>query len=76
MKNPYIVSVSNIGIGSGDYDAGPNASTAASEIAFLARKYPNARFMVRLPRGGVLIAPRPSAVPGLLARVRASEVSL
>ena len=75
MKNPYIISVSNIGIGSGDYDAGPDASTAAGEIAFLARKYPMARFTVRLPRGGVLLANRPSAVRGLEARVRASGVA-
>jgi hypothetical protein len=75
VKNPYIVTVYGIGLGSGDYDAGPNASTAAGEIAFLARRYPTARFTVRLPRGGVLIANRPKAVRELEARVRASGVT-
>lgn len=75
MKTPYIISVFNIGIGSGDYDAGPDASTAAAEVAYLARRYPSARFTVRLPRGGTLIANRPSAVRGLESRVRASGVA-
>jgi hypothetical protein len=75
MKTPYIVTVSNIGLGSGDYDAGPNAGTAAAEVEYLARKYPAARFTVKLPRGGVLLAARPSAIAGLAAAVRRSGVA-
>lgn len=75
MKMPYIITVSNIGLGSGDYDAGPNAATASAEVAYLARKYPTARFTVKLPRGGSLIANKPSLVPSLVSRLAANGVA-